>query len=194
MDVWELLVLDMELFCTHESESSEYWKAVEVPAVGSYYVALGAVLSILVGFVVKEVCPLYLVSLELDNLDQQGFVVGMLRNSITLWVLGKLEAEKRLDKAKYDALMGWRPVRWSLQFVWEPRELSVTLLLGCTSWRLRRWLGPGLWRRLGAATEQGGLGRPGGPDEEHAVGLHEELLLPSPDVAHDALQLTCASC
>ena len=150
----------------------------------------------LVGFVVREVCPQYLVSLEMDNLDQQkqGYVVGMLRDSITLWVMGKLEAEKRLEEAIYDALMWWGPVRWSLQVDWESRDPSTTLLLGCMSWRLRTWLGTGLWRRLGAATEEGGLGCPGGPDEELADDLHEELLLSSPDVAHDALQVTCACC
>jgi len=47
----------------------------------------------LVGFVVREVCPQYLVLLELDNLDQQkqGYVVGMLRDSIV--GLYELEAD-----------------------------------------------------------------------------------------------------
>ena len=53
MDVRELLVLDTELFSMHESESSEYWNTAEVQAVGSYCVALGAVLGMLVGFVVR---------------------------------------------------------------------------------------------------------------------------------------------
>ena len=177
------------------SQKGEYRNTVEVQAVGSYCVDLGAVLSMLVGFVVREVCPQYLVSLELDNLDQQkqGYVVGMLRDSITLWVMGKLEAEKRLEEAIYDALMWWGPVRWSLQVDWESRESSTTLL-GCMSWRLRTWLGTGLWRRLGAATKGGGLGCPGGPDEELEDDLHEELLLSFPDVAQYALQLMCACC
>ena len=38
-------------------------------------------------------------------------------------------------------------------------------------------------------TEEGGQGCPGGPGEELADDLHEELLLSSPDVAHNALQL-----
>ena len=49
----ELLVFGTELFSTHESESSEYWNTAEVQAVGSYCVALGAVLGMLVGFVVR---------------------------------------------------------------------------------------------------------------------------------------------
>ena len=160
--------LDLELNYTCESESSKV--AVVVSAVGSYCVALGAVPNILVGLLVRKACRVCLVLLKLDNLGQLG-LVGMLRNCIYLWVIGKLKTEKRFQGAIHE--VGWNP-----------RGLSRAMWWGCKCcWKMLRWLGTELWRRLRDATEQGGL----------QGGVDEGLLLPSPDVAHAALQL-CACC
>ena len=81
------------------------------------------------------------------------------------------------------------------QVGWDEREV-LSLIMGSKKDELEAVEVAGTWvvEKVEAATEEGGLGRPGGPDEEHAVSLHEEILLPFPDVAHDALQLKCASC
>ena len=81
------------------------------------------------------------------------------------------------------------------QVGWDEREV-LSLIMGSKKDELEAEEVAGTWvvEKVEVATEEGGLGRPGGPDEEHAVSLHKEILLPFPDVAHDALQLMCACC
>ena len=46
-------------------------------------------------------------------------MVGMLRGSSTDGLVQ--------DKAIYDTLIGWRPVRWSQKVAWEPNEIKYKI-------------------------------------------------------------------
>ena len=110
MVVSELLV--MEFYYTQESESSEDEITAVVLAVGSYGVALGAVLNMMVRLFWGEACSQYLDFSMLDNLGQLG-PMRVLRDSINLWVMGKLETERRIEWAMYELMVGTSSTRVS---------------------------------------------------------------------------------